>query len=168
MALPEGVTQASFDRALREFEKAVGSQWVFTSDADVALYRDAYSPFQGEPEERVASAAVAPYTVEEVQAVVRAANTYRIPIYPISTGKNLGYGGSAPNLSGSVVLDLKRKNRVIEVDDKRHFAIVEPGVSYFDLYRHIQDRKLKVWIDTPDPGWGSLIGNSLDHGVGYT
>ena len=59
-------------------------------------------------------------------------------------------------------------NRVIEVDDERYFAIVEPGVSYFDLYRHIQDRKLKVWIDCPDPGWGSLVGNALDHGVGYT
>src|SRR5690606_36445127 len=47
-------------------------------------------------------------------------------------------------------------------------ALVEPGVSYFDLYKYIQDRGLKVWIDTPDPGWGSPIGNALDHGVGYT
>ena len=168
MALPPGVTQANFDRALRDFEKAVGSQWVFTSDDDVALYRDAYSPFQGEPEERTASAAVAPHTVEEVQAVVRAANNYRIPIYPISTGKNLGYGGSAPNLSGSVVLDLKRMNRILEVNEKNASALVEPGVSYFDLYRYIQEHKLKVWIDCPDPGWGSLVGNALDHGGGYT
>ena len=58
-------------------------------------------------------------------------------------------------------------NRIIEVDDKRHFAIVEPGVAYFDLYRHIQERGLKVQIDVPDPGWGSLIGNAMDHGVGY-
>jgi len=168
MALPPGVTQANFDRALRDFEKAVGSQWVFTSDADVALYRDAYSPFQGEPEERTASAAVAPYTVEEVQAVVRAANTYKIPLYTISTGKNLGYGGSAPNLSGSVVLDLKRMNRILEVSEKNASALIEPGVSYFDFYRYIQEHKLKVWMDCPDPGWGSLIGNALDHGGGYT
>jgi 4-cresol dehydrogenase (hydroxylating) len=168
MALPPGVSQQTFDKALKEFESAVGSQWVFTSDDDVALYRDAYSPFQGEPEERVASAAVAPYTVEEVQKVVRAANTHRIPIYPISTGKNLGYGGSAPNLSGSVVLDLKRMNRILEVSEKNASALVEPGVSYFDFYRYIQEHKLKVWMDCPDPGWGSLIGNALDHGGGYT
>ncbi|HET8697053.1 MAG TPA: FAD-binding oxidoreductase, partial [Gammaproteobacteria bacterium] len=60
MALPPGVTRQTFSRALKEFESAVGADWVFTSDEDVALYRDAYSPFQGEPEERVASAAVAP------------------------------------------------------------------------------------------------------------
>jgi len=69
---------------------------VFTSDDDVALYKDAYSPFWGEKEEILVSAAVAPSTAEEVSQVVRIANTFKIPIYPISTGKNLGYGGSAP------------------------------------------------------------------------
>jgi 4-cresol dehydrogenase (hydroxylating) len=166
--LPPGVTAADFATAVAEFTRAVGPDWVFTSDDDVALYKDAYSPLWGEPEERLVSAAVAPSTVEQVQAVMRAANRYRIPIYPISTGKNLGYGGSAPNLSGSVVLDLKRLNRIIAVDDQRHFAIVEPGVSYFDLYRYIKERGLKVWLDVPGPGWGSPIGNSLDHGVGDT
>jgi len=166
--LPPGVGQSDFAEALRRFEAAVGRQWVFTSDEDLDLYRDAYSPFWGEPEERLASAAVAPASVEEVQAVVRAANALKVPLYPISTGKNLGYGGSAPAMSGSVVLDLKRMNRVLEVDEKNASCVVEPGVSYFDLYRHIQDRGLKVWIDCPDPGWGSLIGNALDRGGGYT
>jgi 4-cresol dehydrogenase (hydroxylating) len=166
--LPPGLSRSDFAEALRRFEAAVGRQWVFTSDEDLDLYRDAYSPFWGEPEERVASAAVAPASVEEVQAVVRAANALKVPLYPISTGKNLGYGGSAPAMSGSVVLDLKRMNRVLEVNESNAYCVVEPGVSYFDLYRHIQERGLKVWIDTPDPGWGSLIGNALDRGGGYT
>jgi (+)-pinoresinol hydroxylase len=168
MALPPGISDAVFSRALTRFESAVGADWVFTSDEDVALYRDAYSPFKGEEEERVASAAIAPHTVEEVQEVVRIANELRIPIYPISTGKNLGYGGSAPNLSGSVVLDLKRMNRILEVSERNASALVEPGVSYFDFYRYIQENDIKVWMDCPDPGWGSLIGNALDHGGGYT
>jgi 4-cresol dehydrogenase (hydroxylating) len=167
-APPQGVSAADFAAALRKLEAAVGEQWVFKSDEDVALYRDAYSPERDEPTERLASAAVAPITVEQVQQVVRIANEHKIPLYPISTGKNLGYGGSAPILSGSVVVDLKRMNRVIAVDEGRCSAIVEPGVSYFDLYRYIQERKLKLWIDTPDPGWGSVVGNALDHGVGYT
>ena len=135
MALPPGLSQKDFDRALKEFAAAVGEDWVFTSDADVALYRDAYSPFRGEPEERMASAAVAPHSVEEVQAVV---------------------------------LDLKRMNRILEVSERNASALVEPGVSYFDFYRYIQENKLKVWMDCPDPGWGSLIGNAVDHGGGYT
>ncbi|HUK01244.1 MAG TPA: FAD-binding oxidoreductase [Steroidobacteraceae bacterium] len=168
MALPPHVSSSDFASALAAWRQAVGKDWVFTSDADVALYRDAYSPYWGEPEERLASAAVAPASLEEVQAVVRTANQYRVPLYPISTGRNLAYGGSAPVYSGSVVLDLKRMNRVLEVNERNAYALVEPGVSYFDLYDHITKAGLDVWIDPPDPGWGSVIGNALDGGAGWT
>jgi FAD/FMN-containing dehydrogenase len=168
MAVPPGLTEPEFARALGEFAQAVGDQWVFSSDEDIDLYRDAYSPLYGEAEDPVPSAAVAPSNVEQVQAVVRIANRYQIPLWTIATGRNLGYGGSAPALSGSVVVDLKRMNRVIEVDDKIHYAVVEPGVSYFDLYRYIEERGLKVWIDPADPGWGSPLGNALERGGGRT
>ncbi len=167
MRLPPEVSSDDFAEAIRQFEAAVGKEWVFTTDEDVAMYRDAYSPFYGEPDELVASAAVAPDNVEEVQKVVKIANKYKIPLYTISTGKNLGYGGSAPVHSGSVVLDLKRMNRILEVNEENAYALVEPGVSYFDLYRYIQEKGLKLWVDVPDPGWGSPVGNSLDRGGGY-
>ena len=168
MRVPPGVPSKDFSAALEKFAAIVGPQWVFTSDADLDLYRDAFSPFWGEPEERLASAAVAPGVVEQVQAIVRVAGQFGIPLYPISTGRNLGYGGSAPAYSGSVVVDLKRMNRILDVNERNASALVEPGVSYFDLYRHIQERGLKLWVDVPDPGWGSLIGNALDRGGGYT
>ena len=168
MRVPPGVSSGDFETAIKRFRQVVGDEWVFTSDEDVALYRDAYSPYWGEPEEKLASAAVAPGRVEEVQDVVRIANELKIPLYPISTGKNLGYGGSAPVYSGSVVLDLKRMNRILEVDEKQAYCLVEPGVSYFDLYRHLQGNNIRLWPDVPDPGWGSLMGNALDRGAGYT
>ncbi len=166
--VPPGVSPADFNRVLSAWRDTVGAEWVFTSPEDVGLYRDAYSPYWDEPEERVASAAVAPSTLEQVQAIVRVANQYRVPLYPISTGRNLAYGGSAPVHSGSVVLDLKRMNRVLEVNERNAYALVEPGVSYFDLYDHITRGGLDVWIDPPDPGWGSVIGNALDGGGGWT
>jgi 4-cresol dehydrogenase (hydroxylating) len=168
MRTPPGLAPEPFATALREFAGVVGKDWVFTSDDDLHLYQDAYSPFWGEPDERKASAAVAPHSTEEVQAIMRIANAHKIPIYPISTGRNLGYGGAAPVYSGSVVLDLKRMNRILEVNERNATCLVEPGVSYFDLYRHIRANKLKLWIDCPDPGWGSLIGNALERGNGYT
>src|SRR5262245_25565252 len=166
--LPPGVSAENFAAAIREFEAAIGKEWVFTSDSDLHPYRDHFSYIKDQPNELVPSAAVGPDSTEQVQAVVRVANKYKIPLYAISTGKNFAYGGPSPNVRGSVTVDLKRMNRVIEVDARRHFAVVEPGVSYLDLYRYIQERGLKVWIDTPDPGWGSPIGNALDHGIGYT
>jgi FAD/FMN-containing dehydrogenase len=165
---PPGVTEADFTQALSQFASALGAQWVFSKDDDVATYRDAYSPFVGEAEERFASAAVAPESVEQVRKVLAIANHHRIPLYTISTGRNLAYGGSAPAYSGSVILDLKRMNRVLEVSEEYAYALVEPGVSYFDLYRHIREKGLRLWIDNPDPGWGSLVGNALDHGAGRT
>ncbi len=168
MRVPPGVSPRDFDDALKKFEEALGKEWVFTSDEDINTYRDSYSPFWHETEEPIPSAAVAPESVEQVQQIVRIAGAHKIPLWTISTGKNLGYGGSAPLLGGSVVLDLKRMDRVIEVNDKNHYALVEPGVSYFDLYHYIHDRGLKVWIDPPDPGWGSLVGNALERGGGYT
>jgi (+)-pinoresinol hydroxylase len=168
MRVPPGVSPGDFADAVKQLEAAIGKDWVFTADEDVDLYRDSYSPFWHEQDEPIPSAAIAPGGVEQVQAVVKIANEHKIPLWTISTGKNLGYGGSAPLLGGSVVLDLKRLNRVLEVNDKNHYALVEPGVSYFDLYKHIHERGLKVWFDPPDPGWGSPVGNSLERGGGYT
>jgi (+)-pinoresinol hydroxylase len=168
MKLPPNVSEADFTAALKEFTRIVGDQWVFTSDEDLELYRDSYSILWGEAEERTAAAAIAPDNAEQVVELVKIANRYRIPIYPISTGKNLGYGGAAPALAGSVVFDLKRMNRVVEIDERNGYVVVEPGVSYFDLYNYIQEKGLKLWIDVPSPGWGSVLGNALDGGVGVT
>ena len=99
--LPPGLSAKDFSDALKQFEEAIGKEWVFSSDEDVDLYRDSYSPFWHEEEEPIPSAAVAPDSVEGVQKIVKIANQYKIPLWTISTGKNLGYGGAAPLLSGT-------------------------------------------------------------------
>ena len=121
-----------------------------------------------EQEELVCSAVVYPGDTQEVQAIVRWANKHRIPIYPISMGRNIGYGGAAPRVPGSVVVDLgRRMSKVLKIDGGSASCMVEPGVSYFKLYDEIQKTGLPLWIDTPDLGGGSVMGNALDRGVGY-
>ena len=164
--LPPLVAEQDFDRALREFRDAVGKEWVFDSDEYRRSYMDTFSI--GDPTENEPSAAVAPKSVEEVQAVLRVANRYRIPVWPISMGKNFAYGGAAPRLKGSVVLDLKRMNRVLEINEDVGYALVEPGVSFFDFHKALDARGMHVWMSGPAHSWGSVIGNALEHGVGYT
>jgi 4-cresol dehydrogenase (hydroxylating) len=167
MKLPPGVSEEAFRRALQDFANVVGQDWVFHKDEDVVRYNDAFSPFVAEPElQRVASAAVAPTQVDQIQQIVRIANQYKIPLYAVSTGRNLGYGGSAPNLSGSVVVDLKRMNRIIEVNTREGYMIVEPGVSFIELQRYFEEHKIDFVPSAPGPGWGSPIGNALDRGGG--
>lgn len=164
--LPPGVSAERMAEALERFRKVVGSEWVFT-DAKAESYHDPY-PLTRNAEVNRAHAAVAPASTEQVQEIVRIAGEYQVPLWPVSRGKNFAYGGAAPVLSGSVVLDLARMNRILEVNEQFGYALVEPGVSYFQLYDYIQEKGLKLWLDVPDPGWGSVMGNALDHGVGYT
>ena len=89
MRTPPGLSEADFAKALQQFAGVVGPQWVVSKDEDVATYRDAYSPFWGEPEERVVSAAVAPDSVEQIQKILAIANRFSIPLYTVSTGRNL-------------------------------------------------------------------------------
>jgi 4-cresol dehydrogenase (hydroxylating) len=164
--LPPDVSQADFARALDAFRGVVGDSWVMTEESQLARDLDPYPLLE---EERFAPAAsVCPDSVEQVQGILRIANDHGIPVSPISTGRNLGYGGGAPRLQGAVILDLKRMNRILEVSEKYGYALVEPGVTYQDLYDHLQANHIKLWLDVPDLGWGSLVGNTLDRGVGYT
>jgi 4-cresol dehydrogenase (hydroxylating) len=162
---PRGVSQDEFDSAFKAFSNIVGEEWASYTEQDQLLYTDAYVP--GELDEFIGGGFVAPASVEEVQAVVRAANRHKVPIWPLSTGRNLAYGGAAPLMRGTVMLDLKRMNRILEVDEDLAYAVVEPGVSFFDLYQYFQENDIKLWTSVPGPGWGSIIGNGLEHGIGY-
>jgi 4-cresol dehydrogenase (hydroxylating) len=46
--------------------------------------------------------------------------------------------------------------------------VVEPGVGFYDLYDYIQQHNLPYWTSVPGNSWGSVLGNALDRGVGYT
>lgn len=58
--------------------------------------------------------------------------------------------------------------KIIEINEEYAYAIVETGVTFFDLYDTIQQRGLKLWPSCPSLGWGSIVGNALDRGFGYT
>ena len=162
--LPPGLAAAQLDAALKEFGRAIGDDWVLASDLDRDTYVDHFAVNEAA---HAPSAALAPLTVAQVQEVLRIANRHKVPLWPISRGKNFGYGGSAPRLSGSVVLDLSRMKK-IEFDADNGVALVEPGVGFYDLYDYIQQHKLPYWTSVPGNSWGSVLGNALDRGVGYT
>ncbi len=56
----------------------------------------------------------------------------------------------------------------IELDEENGTVLLEPGVGFFDLYDYIQERKIPLWLSVPGNSWGSVAGNALDRGVGYT
>ena len=79
----------------------------------------------------ISSAVVAPRSTPEVQAIMRLANEFEIPVWPFSIGRNVGYGGAAPRVPGSVGIDMGRNMRkILEVNTDGAYAIVEPGVTF--------------------------------------
>jgi len=165
--LAPGVSKADFAGAMKAMRGVVGNDWVF-GDADAVIpWSKTYVP---DPLRRhVPVGAVAPASVEEVQAIVKIANRYRQPIWPVSTGKNMGYGMTAPATPGQIVLDLKRMNRILEIDPELGTALVEPGVTYQQLKDYLVENNIPLWIDVPTVGpVAGPVGNTLDRGVGYT
>src|ERR671918_1837571 len=151
--------------ALDDFRAALGSEGVLTSDQEVAEFRD---PFQFATwDDYTGSAVVTPETVEQVQEVVRIANRHQVPLWTHSQGRNNGYGGPAPRVKGSVIVSLRKMNRVLEINEESAYAVVEPGVRWFDLYDAIKAGGHRLMPSIADVGWGSVIGNTLDHGVTY-
>jgi FAD/FMN-containing dehydrogenase len=70
---------------------------------------------------------VAPETTQQVQKVVRLANRERIPIVPMGNGMALT--GLVIPLKGGIVMDMKRMNKILEVNEKARYAVVEGGTS---------------------------------------
>lgn len=163
--LPRGVTARTFARGVREFSRIVGEAHVSVSPAELVPY--AHDVIMVPP--IWPSAVVRPGSVEEVRRIARAANALRIPLWPLSTGKNIAYGRMMAVDPGNVVVDLGRMNRILEVNEKLAYAVVEPGVTYAQLYKHLRDHNLPLWLDPPAtaPGAGPL-GNTVERGVGYT
>ncbi len=155
-----------FKSALTAFIDIVGRAAVLSSNEAQPAYLDPFAP--GDARMWQASAVVMPSSVEQIRAVLQVANRFKVPLWSVSTGRNFAYGGAAPRLAGSVVLDLQRMNRILEIDEKLAYALVEPGVSYYDLYRELKARGTRLWLDPPAAGWGSVIGNTLERGYGTT
>ncbi|MFD0997351.1 4-cresol dehydrogenase (hydroxylating) [Pseudoclavibacter chungangensis] len=162
--LPPGVTETELNEALAAFAQAIGADKVATDEDALAPFQDPYQ-VPGESALRP-SAVIAPTSVEDVQAVVRLANRYKVPLWPISRGKNNGYGGAAPWVRGAVMIDFRGMQK-IEINEELGYAVVEPGVSWMDLHDAIEAGGHDLVASIVDIGWGGVVSNTLEHGLTY-
>jgi glycolate oxidase len=108
---------------------------------------------------------VAPKTTEEVQKVVRLANREKIPIVPMGNGMALT--GLVIPLKGGIVMDMKRMNKILEVNEKARYAVVEGGTSQGVLKAYLQDHYPHLRHNLPDaPPVTTIAANVALHGQG--
>jgi 4-cresol dehydrogenase (hydroxylating) len=157
---------ATFDSFFSEIAAAIGADAVNRSEETLRRYSENTMPGG----DRRPAGVVYPASTADVQKIVRGANAHGVPLYPISTGNNIGLGSRSASHAGQVVVDLGyRMNRILEIDERLGFAVVEPGVSYQAMYDELVRRGNKLMLDvTSGPPQGGMLGNALDKGAGYT
>ena len=99
-----------------------------------------------------------PVEPAQVQALVRACRTHRIPI--VARGRGTNTTGAAVPVAGGVVVSFERMQRILAIRPGDRCAVVEPGVLNGDLQRALAPHGL-FWPPDPTSADYSTIGGNL-------
>jgi 4-cresol dehydrogenase (hydroxylating) len=158
------VHDEQFARAVKSWCEALGHEHVVLKPEQ--LTSAATATFHTE---RVIRAILRPANRHQVQDCIRVANDNKTPIYPISRGKNWGYGSAVPTADDCALLDLRRLDRITEYDEKLGTIRLEPGVTQQQLYVFLMTNGNKFWMDaTGSSPNSSIVGNTLERGFGHS
>ncbi|NRF66484.1 FAD-binding oxidoreductase [Aquincola sp. S2] len=159
-ALPQPV-EAPLLAQLRDI---VGADGLLSEPAQVEAVTRTCIPFRALP-----SVVVYPTTAAQVQSIVRVAAAAGVPVWPLSTGKNWGYGERSACYEAGITMLLERMNRICHVDETLGYAVIEPGVTYKQLDDHLKTSGSRLWADCAGTTkYASVLGNALDKGRGLT
>ena len=112
------------------------------------------------------SAVLFPTTVEQLAEIVHIANTHRVQLFPVSTGKNWGLGSQMPATGTATVVNLTQMNKVLEVNERWRYAVIEPGVTQGQLYQYLTKHHPTLMLPpTGSARATSVVGNVLDRGA---
>lgn len=157
-----GVGESALAAACADWTVALGAERV-ERDKD-ALLRLARTTLPSAP---LPAAILRPVTTRQVSLAVAIASYHRVPVYPISRGKNWGWGDACPVGEGQVVLDLSGMNRILELDMDVGYAVVEPGVTQGQLAGLLAELDAPFVVDCAASGpRASLLGNLVERGFG--
>jgi glycolate oxidase len=92
----------------------------------------------------------------QVSRLLAFANEHRIPV--TTRGAGTGLSGGATPRRGGILLSLERMNRILEIDEANHVAVVEPGVTLGELDQATAERGL-VYPIFPGENSATIGGN---------
>jgi glycolate oxidase len=131
------------DQTLREEILAALGDAVSIDPADLEAARTDRS---GRVSDSAPLAIVSARTIEDVQATMRIANQYGIPVVP--RGAGTGLAGAAIGSAGEIVLSTLAMDSILEINVDDELAVVQPGIINDDLNEALESHGL--WF-APDP-----------------
>jgi glycolate oxidase len=130
------------ENLVRRLTGIVGPDGLINSQAELLVYEcDGYTLEKNRPD-----VVVFPTATEQVVEIVKLCREMRVPFLPRGSGTSLA-GGCLP-VGGGVIISLARMKRILEVDLRNRFALVEAGVINMWLTNRI---KSEGWHYAPDP-----------------
>lgn len=154
--------QASrLDEALAAWRALLGEEHV-TTDAGVRAAAGTATFATSRP----VPAIIRPGDVAALRECFLIANRFRTPVYPVSAGKNWGYGSRVPTSDGCVIVSLERLDRILDFDEQLATVTVEPGVTFGQVQRFLRDRGSDLFLRSPgSTSAASIVGNAVERGV---
>ena len=110
-------------------------------------------------------AVVLPTTTEEVQTIVKICNEFKVTFKPFSTGMGPWAGVSVP---GAIQIDLRRMNRIVEIDPDNLYVVVEPYVTISELQAELFQYGLMHHAQGAGPQTSPLASHTSFVGPGFT
>jgi len=149
------------ERIARLLANIVGPEYVSTASEERYFYaRDpglmpAHSP----------DYVVLPQSTKQIQQIIRLANQEKIPVVPMGAG--LALTGLVIPLKGGIIVDMKRMNKILEVNEKARYALVEGGTSQGALKSYLERHHPRLRHSVPDaPPTATIAANVSIHGQG--
>jgi len=125
-----------------------------------------YSRDSGAQIPRSADYVVMPKTAEEVQGIIKLANKEKTPVTPLGGGFTLS-ALVVPN-KGGIVMDMKRMDKILEVNETNRYVLIEAGVSQAELRAYLEKHHPKFQHSTPEaPPTVTVTANALIQGHGH-
>ncbi|MHA1986915.1 MAG: FAD-binding oxidoreductase [Promethearchaeota archaeon] len=150
------------EEILTNLEAIVGKDFASNEAEDLFIY----SQDPGASVPRPADFVVMPQSVEEIQEIVKLANKEKIPLIPMGGGLTLS--GLVIPIRGGIVIDLKRMDQILEINEMSRYALIEPGVTTGKLISYLNELYPDLQPAIPDaPPSATVVGNALIHGSGY-
>lgn len=109
-------------------------------------------------------AVVLPASTEEVQEVVRTCNRHGLRFKAFSTGWGAWAG---PTMENVVIVDLRRMDRIVEIDARNMYAVIEPYVCGAQLQAEAMKVGLNTHIIGAGPNCSPLASATSAWGVGH-
>ncbi|MBP6432756.1 MAG: FAD-binding protein [Ferruginibacter sp.] len=145
---------------LQQFKQIVGEGYVFVDEESL----NNYAHDETENLHFLPDTVIKPKTTQEVSAILKICNEYKIPVTPRGAGTGLS-GGALPNFGG-VLLSAERLNTIIEIDERNLQVTVEPGVITEVLQNAVKEKGLFYPPDPSSRGSCFIGGNIAENSGG--